>query len=122
MNGWAVVGGVLAAMWLADGLRLRGRARSLAVLPPSDAPVSDDHVFLVRSGVTLDESTRRAASAFASAHDLDVLDLVSPRIASWRALVLLVAVDPARFRRDRFARGASAGDALLVRSSVLERA
>jgi ubiquinone/menaquinone biosynthesis C-methylase UbiE len=121
MNGWAIVGGALAALWLADGLRLRQRARSLPVLPTSDAAPTEDHVFLVRPGVTLDESTRRAASAYASAHDLDVLDLVPRRIAAWRALVLLVAVDAARFRRDRFARGASAGDVLLVRASLLER-
>jgi ubiquinone/menaquinone biosynthesis C-methylase UbiE len=121
MNAWAVVGGALAALWLLDGLRLRGRARSLTVLPESSEVERNDHVFLIRPGVKLDESTRRAASAYANANDLDVLDLVPQRIASWRALVLLVAVDPAQFRRDRFARGASTGDALLVRASLLER-
>jgi ubiquinone/menaquinone biosynthesis C-methylase UbiE len=121
MSAWAIVGAALAALWVADGLRLRGRARSLRVLPPSDAPAADHHVFFVRRGVSLDDATLRAASAYADANDLDVLDLVSPRIASWRMLVLLVAVDPQRFRRDAFARGASAGDAMLVRASLLER-
>src|SRR5258708_19070378 len=121
MNGWAVVGGALAAIWLADGFRLRGRAGTLSKIAPDDAPVSDDHVFLVRPGVTLDESARRAASAHARKRDLDVLDLVSPRLSTWRALVLLVAIDTAQFRADKFARGYSAGDAVLVRASVLER-
>jgi ubiquinone/menaquinone biosynthesis C-methylase UbiE len=121
MNGWAVVGGVLAALWLADGLRLRGRAHALRTIAPSGAPVSDDHVFFVRPAVTLDEAARRAASAHAREQNLDVLDLVGPRLSSWRAMVLLVALDPAGFRADKFARGFSAGDAMLVRASVLER-
>jgi len=121
MSGWAVLGGALAALWVGDALRLRQRARSIRVIPKSDAAVAEDHVFVVRPGVVLDEPTRRSASAYMRDSGLDVLDLVSPRIAAWRAIVLLLAVDPARFRRDRFARGFSAGDAILVRASVLER-
>jgi ubiquinone/menaquinone biosynthesis C-methylase UbiE len=121
MIGWAVLGAALAALWVGDGLRLRQRARYLHVLPKSDAPVAPDHVFVVRLGVVLDEPTRRSASAYAQENGLDVLDLVSPRMAAWRATVLLSAVDPLTFRQDRFARGFSAGDAILVRASVLER-
>jgi SAM-dependent methyltransferase len=118
----AILGGTLAAIWLLDGLRLRGRARALRVLQPSDQPVSDSHAFLVRSGVVLDEATRRAASAHARDNGLEVLDLVAPRIASWRALVLLQWVDPARYRTDRVAPGTTAGDAILVDASILARA
>jgi ubiquinone/menaquinone biosynthesis C-methylase UbiE len=121
MTGCAILGGALAALWAVDGFRLRQRARSLRVLSPSGAPVADEHFFLVRPGVVLDEATRQAASEHAQNMGLDVLDLVSPRIASWRAMVLLLVIDPLRFRDDRFTRGFSAGDATLVRSSVLER-
>ena len=121
MSGWAILGGALAALWMVDGLRLRQRARSLVLLSPTGAPVAGDHSFLVRPGVVLDEATRQAASEHAQNNHLDVLDLVSPRIASWRAMVFLFVIDPLRFRHDRFARGFSAGDAMLVRSSVLER-
>jgi ubiquinone/menaquinone biosynthesis C-methylase UbiE len=121
MIGWSILGGALAALWVGDALRLRQRARSLRVIQKSDSAVAEDHVFIVRSGVVLDESTRRSASVYASENNLDVLDLVSPRIAAWRAIVLLLAVDPMRFRGDRFARGFSVGDAILVRASVLER-
>ena len=123
MTGWAVLGGALAALWIADGLRLRQRARSFPVLADgAERPrVAEDHVFVVRPGVVLDDGTRRAASAHARENDLDVLDLVAPSIESWRALLLLLAVDPARFRRDRFARGFSPADAILVRASTLER-
>jgi SAM-dependent methyltransferase len=126
MNGWFVggslVGGALAVLWLLDGLRLRGRATSLKVLEPSDEPVSESHRFLVRPGVVLDEPTRRAASAHARKNGLEVLDLVPPKLASWRALVLVQWVDPPRYHADRVAPGVSAGDALLVDASALERA
>jgi ubiquinone/menaquinone biosynthesis C-methylase UbiE len=126
MNGYAILGGALAAIWAADALRLRGRARSLATLAPHEAAASaapgDDYVFAARAGVAIDEDTRRAAVAYARARDLDVLDLVAPGLATWRALVLLSVIDPATFGRDRFARGVSAGDAMLVKRSVLERA
>src|SRR5439155_1587271 len=68
-----------------------------------------------------DDAIRRAASAHARAESLEVLDLVPGRLASWRALILLATVDPARFRRDRFARGCTAGDALLVSAPLLAR-
>jgi ubiquinone/menaquinone biosynthesis C-methylase UbiE len=118
--GAAILGFVLATLWIADAVRLRKRALSLQSLEPTDEPASEQHVFLVRAGVDLDEPTRRAASRLARDNDLDVLDLVSPRLATWRAILLLLTVDPARFRLDRFARGFSAGDAMLVRASVLE--
>ena len=120
MTGWGILGAALAAIWAADAVRLRRRAKSLRVLAPCDAPASDDHVFLVRPGVVLDEPTRRSASDYLRQNELDALDLVSPRIATWRAMVLLVAIDPLRFRHDRFARGFSAGDAMLVRASLLD--
>ncbi len=121
MTAWAVVGGALGALWIADGLRLRQRARHLQVLRASDAPVADEHVFVLRRGAVLDDGMRRAASAHAVENDLDVLDLVAPTLGSWRAILLLAAIDPAKFRRDRFARGCSAGDAILARASILKR-
>jgi 2-polyprenyl-3-methyl-5-hydroxy-6-metoxy-1,4-benzoquinol methylase len=118
----SILGGALAALFSFDTVRMRKRASALAVLEPSDEPVSASHVFLVRPGVTLDEATRRAASAHARKHGLDVVDLVPRRIDSWRAIVLLLTVDPATYRQDRVAQGVTAGDALLVDRDVLERA
>jgi SAM-dependent methyltransferase len=121
MIGWAIVGSLLAALWALDGLRLRGHARALRVLGPSDEAVSPEHVFLVRPGVELDEATKRAASAHARQNGLEVLDLVAPDIATWRALVLASTIDPATYRADRVATGTSAGDAILVHEGVLSR-
>ena len=122
MNPFAILGGALALLSTGDIVRMRARAGALQVLAPCEAPASESHVFIVRAGVTLDEATRRAASAYATAHGIEVLDLVSPKIESWRAAVLLLAVDPAKYRRDRIARGVSVGDAMLVDASVLARA
>ena len=102
-------------------MRLRARASALKVLAPSDeAP--DDKVFLVRPGVVLDDATRRAACAHARAHGLEVLDLVPPRIATWRAVVLLGSFEPATYKDDRVALGTTAGDAVLVDAELLARA
>jgi ubiquinone/menaquinone biosynthesis C-methylase UbiE len=121
MIGWAIVGSLLAALWALDALRLRRHAKALRVLPPSDEPESPEHVFLVRPGVELDDATRRAASAYARREALEVLDLVPPDLATWRALVLAATVDPATYRADRVAAGTTACDAILVHESVLAR-
>jgi SAM-dependent methyltransferase len=76
---------------------------------------------LTRPGVEVDDDTRRAASDYARRNGIEVLDLVAPGIASWRALVLASNVDPATYRGDRVATGTSAGDAILVREDVLAR-
>jgi len=121
MNAGEVLSGALATLWGLEAFWLRRRARRLHVAAPSDAPVSGNHVFVTRPGVRLDESARRAASAHARRAGVEVLDLVSPRLASWRAMSLLLAVDPLRLRCSRLARGVSAGDAILVDASLLAR-
>jgi SAM-dependent methyltransferase len=110
-----------AVLWLLDSARLRGRVSSFKVLSTSEVPVSDDHAFVVRPGVAIDDATRRSASAFARDHHLDVVDLVPSDLPAWRAMLLLGSVDPKTFRKDRLAKGRSAGEGLLVRASVLER-
>lgn len=118
----ATIGGALSVLWWLDALRLRGRARSLVRLAPSDEPVSPTHTFLVRPGVALDDATRRAASAHARAQGLEVLDLIPARIGSWRAMQILQTLDPATYRKDRIVAGITAGDAVLVDAAILERA
>ena len=119
MIAFYVVCGLFAVVWTLDALRLRARIGALAVLSPSDAATSDEHRFVVRAGATLDDATRRAASAFARAHDLDVVDLVAPDLPAWRALLFLQTVDASRFRAERLAKGRTAGDAILVSAPVL---
>jgi len=118
----AIIGGALAALGILDSLGKRGRANALRVLEPTDANVAAEHVFVVRPGVSLNEATRRAASAFARAHGLLVLDLVSPKLASWRVQLLLSLANPVKYRRERIGNGVSACDALLVDRETLARA
>jgi SAM-dependent methyltransferase len=117
-----LVWSLLAIVWLLDALRMRSRLAAIPSLSASDLPVGDEHRFLVAHGVALDEETRRAASAHARANGLAVLDLVPGDLPTARLLGFLQSVDPASFRRARLARGRSAGHAILVESSVLERA
>ena len=114
MTAGAVLGAALATLWALDGFRLRGRAAALAKLDPSDEPVSADHRFVMRSGAVVDDATQRAASSFARENGLRALDLVSPSLPSWRALLFLQSIDVAKFRANRLAAGRSAGDAILV--------
>lgn len=111
-----------ALLFLADALRLRGRVAALTKLAPSDEPVTADHRFIVAAGVTLDEATKRAASAHARAQGLEALDLVPADLASLRLLGLVALVDPARYRSERFAGGLTAEHAVLVTTRLAERA
>jgi SAM-dependent methyltransferase len=115
---WAAVG----ALWALDATRLRRRARALQTLEPSEDLVAEDHVFVVGPGVVLDEAVRRAASAFARAHGLDVLDLIPRDLPAPDAFMLLQTVDFATFRKERLAKPFSAGEAMLVHKDVAQRA
>jgi SAM-dependent methyltransferase len=110
---------VLAALLLLDGVRMRRRANALAVLAPSDDPASERIV--TASGVTLDEATRRAASAFARGNGFDVVDLVPRDLPAIRAMTLLQLVDPPRYSTDRIGAGRTAGHALLVTNELANR-
>jgi SAM-dependent methyltransferase len=103
-------------------VRLRHRLSALPVIEPSEKPVLDTHVFLVAAGVELDEAGRRAASAHAQTHGLDVLDLVPDRLAPDRLLDLARQVDASRYEANRLATGRGAYQALLVDRTVLARA
>jgi SAM-dependent methyltransferase len=121
MNAASIVCAIFAGVWTLDALRLRSRVSALAVLSDTDEGVSPDHCFLVRPGVILDDATRRAASAFARDNDLDVVDLVPGDLPAWESLMFLQSVDVARFRKDRLAKGRTAGAAILVKAQLLER-
>ncbi|MBJ8348322.1 class I SAM-dependent methyltransferase [Antrihabitans sp. YC2-6] len=113
---------VTAAGMVANAVRLRRNAHGLVALQPDQAPVSAKHRFLTAAGVDLDELTRRAASAFARTHALEVVDLVPGDLPTEPALDLLRGLDPRTYRGRRFAPGRGACHALLVDAEVLERA
>jgi SAM-dependent methyltransferase len=110
----------LAAILLLDTLRMRARAGKLAVLAPSDEPAS--HRVIAAPGVTIDEATHRAASAFARANQLDVLDIVPRDLPTIRAMTLLQLVDSPKYRADRIGAGRTAGHAILVSDELASRA
>ena len=112
----------LCLIFILDGLRLRGRARSLAPLPDSDRPVRDDHRFLFPEGVELSEETKRAASRYADAAGLEVLDLVPADYPGTDLLGLLELVDPKTYRGQPSLPARTAAAAILVTEGCLERA
>ena len=116
------IAALLCLIFILGGLRLRGRARSLAPLPDSDQPVRADHRFLFPEGVELDEETKRAASRYAHAAGLDVLDLVPADYPGTDLLGLLELVDPNTYRGQLFLPARTAGAAILVTEGCLERA
>jgi hypothetical protein len=117
----SIVFAVLTLGWGLDALRMRRRAKALRVLRASDEPASSEHIFVVREGVTLDDATRRAASAHARRENLDALDVIPGDLSGWKSLLLLQSLDPATFRETRLARGHTAGDVLLVSQKLVDR-
>jgi ubiquinone/menaquinone biosynthesis C-methylase UbiE len=111
---WGWIWGVLTFLLLANALRLRRKAAAIPVLPPSEAPVAPGHRFLVTPGVHLDETTQRAASAYAKSQGLEVLDLIPADAPVGTVLTLLRVMDPAMYRRNRVAPGRTAGQAMLI--------
>ncbi|MFO0759256.1 MAG: class I SAM-dependent methyltransferase [Byssovorax sp.] len=118
----ALIWVLFALLLLLDSFRIRGRLASIPSINPSDDPVSPEHRFLLGTGVTLDEPTRRAASAYARAQDLVVLDLIPGDLPAQRALGLLQVIDPSKYRQDRLGKGLTAGHAILVTQEVLDKA
>jgi SAM-dependent methyltransferase len=102
--------------------RLRHRLSALAVAEPSDDPVDPGHVFVLSAGATLDEAQRRAASAHARRHGLDVLDLVPEELSPDRLLDLARGVDTTNYQASRLRLGRGAYHAMLVDRAVLARA
>ncbi len=105
-----------------NGLRLRRRATALHVLADTDEPVHHDHVFITVSGVTLDEATKRAASAHLTAEGLEVLDLLPGDLPVERALDVLRGLDPATYRAERTAVVRTPAQAMVVDKDVVRRA
>ncbi len=135
-SGWLWVAMTVAT--LLNGLRLRGRVEALRRIPddgpgpePSASTVDDpgrvedidpDHVFITAPGVCLDDAARRRASAFATRHGLDVVDLVPGNLGTEQILDLVRLVDPATCASNRLATGRGPGQATLVHREVLRRA
>ena len=110
----------LAALLVLDAIRMRGRAGAIAKLAPSDEPAT--HEVLTAPGVTIDDATLRAASAYAREHQLTVLDLVPADLPAIRAMTVLQLVDPPKYRADRLGPGRTAGHAIVIDMALRERA
>jgi SAM-dependent methyltransferase len=122
-----IIGGLVL-----NGLRLRARI-PVPLSPPGPAagddsadddpaPENTGLTWLTARGVTPDDTTRRAAARYLRAEDLDMLDLVPSDLPVTAARDLLRAVNPGPYRANRLAPGRSAAAAVLVVSSVAERA
>ncbi|WP_329792534.1 class I SAM-dependent methyltransferase [Lentzea sp. DG1S-22] len=98
---------VVVLVVLLDVVRLRARASKLRVLSRG----AGEHTLLTATGVHPEGSW---------ATDDDLVDLVPRDLPVVAALDLLGAVDPGRYREDRWARGISASQAVLVREKYRE--
>lgn len=111
---------LLAILWGGDALRMRGRARALARLEPSDADPTGFSV-VASPGCSVDDATLRAAAAHARREGLEALDLVPADLPAWRALFLLATCDVPRYRTSIIAHGRGAGHAVVLADSLRER-
>ncbi|HMG40689.1 MAG TPA: class I SAM-dependent methyltransferase [Acidimicrobiales bacterium] len=123
---WAIA----TAGIVANSLRLRARLTQLAVLDDflagngvTELPgaFDDDFELVTAEGVTVDDTTLRAAVRYARFHDLDVVDLVPADLPVADLLELMRLVNPKTYRDDPMVAGRGAGHATLVRSTLLPR-
>ena len=110
----------LVLVFVMDAIRLRRHVGALHVLEPSDA--TPGHQVIAAPGVTVDDATTRAASAYARERGIDVLDLVPRDLPAIRAMSVAQLVDPPSYRRDRLGPGRTAGHAVMISESVAQRA
>jgi SAM-dependent methyltransferase len=122
---------LITALFVANGLRLRARARSLARTTPEQtetagAPVTDgadlEYACLRAKGIDVDEPTLQAAGRYARARGLEVLDLVPPDLATEQVLDLLRVVDPSAYTTNPLAPGRGPGQATIVHRTLVARA
>ena len=113
---------LLALAWLLDALRMRKSLASIRVLPDKGGRLSARHLFITTPGIQLDENTRAAASSYADAENLLMLDLMPADTPALMALTLSKFADPLTYRKNRVAVGYTAGYAVLVSEELLERA
>ena len=113
---------------VANGLRLRARAKALPVVPVAGLPdqageAGDQPVeWLVATGVSVEEPVRAAVRTYARQHRLEVVDLVPADLPADAALNLLRQVDPATYTTERLAAGRGAGQAMAAGADLLRRA
>jgi SAM-dependent methyltransferase len=114
----------VALLWLLEALRLRARLGALAVLEPDaqhDAPPTTTRCLIAAKGIGIDPQVRAAANAYADAEGLDVVDLIASDLPVLDAIRLADIVDLPTYRRNRVARGYSAGYALVVSPELADR-
>jgi SAM-dependent methyltransferase len=115
---------------VADALRLRARARALALTTPDEGAragaavgeIADlEYACVAANGIDVDEQTLHAASRWARVHGLEVLDLVPADLGGEHVLGLLRQVDPPTYTSNPLAPGRGPGQATLVHRSLLAR-
>ncbi len=122
MPGWGWIWIGLGCIYLLNGLRLRLRVGRLAVAPASAEPADSSYRLLVTGGTRVPGAALQAAQAYARAQGIEVLDIVPADLRVEAAYDLVRGVNPATYRTNRLAAGRGAGAALIVDTSVLDRA
>ncbi|MFT3695518.1 MAG: class I SAM-dependent methyltransferase [Kofleriaceae bacterium] len=112
---------LLVAVLLLDANRMRGRVGKLATLAPSSEDYHVGYTVFAAPGVVPAVETVRAAAAYAREHEIELLDLIPKNLGAMRALAFAQLVDPSEYRADRIGPGRTAGHAILVANSVVDR-
>src|SRR5437773_6161942 len=112
---------LVAAVWALDALRMRVRLRSIPALPPA-GPLPAGGYGAISAGVEVDDGTRAAAAAYATRHDIGLLDLIPYDTPAALAMGVAQLVDPAAYRMNPVMKGHSTGYALLAEDELFARA
>jgi len=112
---------ILAAIFILDAIKMRGRLSKIGLLPDDRDGATADHLVVHGEAVELSDEVRERAETYATANELDVVDLVPGQLPTLRALAVAQMIDPVKYRSDRLAPGRTAGHAILVSPDVSER-
>ena len=109
---------------IANSLRRRRRLSALTTLAADATATKDSGHFVAFTGpgVQLADSVRAAATSYARAEHLDVVDLVPEDLPVDQALELAGLIDPATYRSSGLTPGHGALHAVLVNADVARRA
>jgi SAM-dependent methyltransferase len=113
---------VIAAVWALDALRMRARMKSIPALAPADRTEADGYGTISAAGTDVDDGTRASAAAYATRHDVALLDLIPFDTPALLAMGIVQLVDPAAYRTNPIAKGHSTGYALLATDDLFARA
>lgn len=118
----SIVLGLLSLVWLADGFRLRKRAKAMTLLQADPKlPLLDSYRVIKKSGARVSDAMIRSAMHHAQREGLQVLLVSAEGMPTSEAMLSLQTVDTTTFRKERMGSARMLGEFFLAHTDTLDR-